>query len=241
MNMSDLVTRIKLTCGLYVLNLPFVNVDEVISEVIKRISRRTFSSFMPFYQTFRYDLKTLERIDKEANYETYLFPEFFSEREIMFVRDVRYDEADVAAVGYWGGGIPLIRGNMLRQGMLTNAGLALTNKMVPKMTFKFEYPRQITLYNIFSSANVVFELGLMHDENLASIKPTQEESFFELASLDVKDVLYQTAKHYNEISTPYGNISLKLDDWGQAADQRKQLIEEWKNSYHMDIIPFKYG
>ena len=54
-------------------------------------------------------------------------------------------------------------------------------------------------------------------------------------------MLYQTMKHYNEIQTAYGTIQMKLADWQNAADQRKQLVDDWANLYQMDIIPFTYG
>jgi hypothetical protein len=241
MNISQLVTRIKIKCGIYTIALPFENPDQVITEVIQNITRRTFSTFCPYYETYRFNLHDLEHLDKQANYEVYLLPDIFNERELLFVRDVRYEESDISGLGYWGGGIPLLHGNMINQSILSNAGLAMTNKVIPKMTFKYEHPRKITLYNVLSSSRVVFDLALMHDKNLASISPTQEESFYELAVLDVEDMLYQTLKHYDNISSAYGNITLKLDEWSQAASERKTLIDEWENYYHMDIMPFMYG
>ena len=80
----------------------------------------------------------------------------------------------------------------------------------------------------------------MHDKNLVSISPTMEESFRELAILDVKDALYQTMKHYTNINTVFGNVDLKLDEWQQAAGDRKQLLDEWENVYHIDQIAFDY-
>ena len=125
--------------------------------------------------------------------------------------------------------------------MLSNAGLSLTNKMVPRLTFKYEHPRKVTLYNVLASCKVVFDLALMHDKELASITPTEEESFFQLAVLDVEDALYQTMKHYAELNTVYGNINLKLDEWSQAKDLRKALVDDWDSLYHMDVMPFTYA
>lgn len=241
MNLSTLITRIKISCGLYSIALPFENPDEVIKEVIENITLKTFSTYCPYYETFRFDVNSLERLEKNANYEVYLLPDIFSQRELLFVKDVRYDEADISGLGYWGGGVPLLHGNMINQALLSNAGLGLTNKMVPRITFKYEHPRKITLYNILASCKVVFDLALMHDKNLASITPTSEESFYNLAVLDVKDMLYQTLKHYNDISSAYGNINLKIDEWQNAASDRKALLDEWDNAYHMDIIPFTYA
>lgn len=241
MNISQLITRIKITCGIYSIALPFENPDEAIKDVIENITLRTFSTYCPYYEKYRFDLHTIERIEKHANYEVYLLPDIFSQRELLFVRDVSYDESDISGIGLWGGGIPLLHGNMINQGMLSNAGLNMTRQMIPRITFKYEHPRKVTLYNILASCKVVFELALMHDKNLASISPTEEESFFNLAVLDVKDMLYQTMKHYTDIQTAYGNINLKLDEWQNAASERKQLLDDWDNLYHMDVLPFTYA
>ena len=99
MNLSQLVTRIKINCGIYAIALPFDNPDEVIADVIKNITLRTFSTYNPCYETFRFDLHSLEKIEKRANYEVYLLPDIFSERELLFVRDVKYDESDITGLG----------------------------------------------------------------------------------------------------------------------------------------------
>lgn len=241
MNISSLVTRIKMQLGIYALALPFDNPDEVIKEVIENVTLRTFSTYAPYYEKYRFDLHDLEQLEKNSNYETYLLPDIFQEREILFIRDVCYDETTLAGISYWGGGIPLVRGNFLNQVMLSNASMPLVNKVVPKMTFKYEHPRKVTLWNAFTSAKVIFDIAFTQDKSLASITPTQEESFYNLAVLDVKDMLYQTLKHYTDIQSAYGNISLKLDDWQNAAQDRKQLLDDWDATYHMDVIPFVYA
>lgn len=241
MNMSQIISRIKINLGLYAIALPFENPDEVITEIITTITRPTFSLFCPDRVEMRFDMHSLERLEKNANYEIYLLPDIFNDRKIVRLVDVSYDEADVTGLGYWGGGVPLLNGNMLNQAMLSNAALNLANRVMPKLTMKFEHPRKVTLYNLYSSCKLVFDIALEHDKNLVSIKPGSEESFYNLAILDVKDALYQTLKHYTDQSTVYGQISLKLDDWAQAAADRKQLIEEWSNLYHIDEIPFIYA
>lgn len=241
MNMSQLITRIKINCGLYSIALPFENSDKAMIETIQNITLRDFSVLCPYYESFRFDVHQLEQVEKRANYEIYLLPDIFNQKEILFIKDVNYDESDISGIGYWGGGVPLLHGNMINQMMLSNMGTKLTNAMIPRITFEYEYPRKVKLYNILSSCKLVFEIAFIHDKNLVTISPTMEESFIKLATLDVKNMLYQTLKSYNEISSAYGNISLKIDDWSQAESDRKQLIEDWENLYHMDIIPFTYA
>lgn len=241
MNLSTLVTRIKLELGIYSIALPIENPDQFITDIIQNITLRTFSTYCPYVETYRFDLTDLKKLEKHANWETYLLPDIFVEREIMQVIDVRYDEADISGIGYWGGGIPILHGNMINQAILSNAGLGLSRQTVPKLLFHYYPPRKVQLYNVLCSSQLVFEIGLMHDKNLNSITTTMEESFHDLAELDVKDALYQMMKHYNEIQTAYGTIQMKLEDWQNAADQRKQLLDDWNNLYQMDIIPFTYG
>ena len=241
MNLSRLITRIKTSLGLYTIALPFENLEEVLTEIIINVTLPVFSIYCPYYEKYRFDLNSLEKLEKNSNYEVYLLPDILSQRKLLFVRDIEYDETFISGIGYWGGGIPLLHGNMMNQAMLSNAGLGLTNKMIPKLTFKYEHPRKVTLYNVFSSSKLVFDLAFEHDKSLASISPTEEESFFDLCILDVKEAMYNTLKHYNDMQSAYGNISLKLDDWQNASEARKQLLDDWNQVYHMDVLPFIYA
>jgi hypothetical protein len=119
--------------------------------------------------------------------------------------------------------------------MLTQANANLVSVAAPPITFKFEAPNLLHLYNISSMyGEVDIEFALEHAENLSTIPPTAFESFHELAELDIKRFLYNTLKHYNEIQTAYGTISLKIDDWAQAESDRKDLLEKWRDLYHLD-------
>lgn len=234
MNMSRLITRIKRKLGLYSIALPLENPDEFIRSIIEDTTIPVFSQYNAVYERVRFNLHNLEKLEQRANYETYLLPDIFSNRELLYVSDVMYDEATISGIGYWGGGVPLMSGSFVNQSMAANAGMALSSRMIPKVTFKYEHPRKITLWNVLSSTHLVFELAFAHDKSLASIPPTAEESFFELASLDVGEALYNTMKHYNEIDSPYGKINLKIDDLQQCASDRKQLLNEWDDRYHLD-------
>ena len=238
MNISSLITRLKIELGIYSIALPVDNVNELLQNIIIDITLRTFSTLAPTYEKVRLKLSDLECIDKHSNYETYLLPDIFMNRELLFIKDVYYDESRISGVAYWGGGAPILHGNTMNQAILSNAAMPLVNKMIPKITFQYEHPRKVTLWNVFASDMLVFEMAFMQDKSLASITPTQEESFIKLAILDVKHALYQILKHYPEINSAYGNINLKIDDWAQAESERKTLLDEWENTYHMDVIPF---
>ena len=88
---------------------------------------------------------------------------------------------------------------------------------------------------------MVFDLGFQHDVSLASIPETCRTSFMELAMLDVKENLYPIFKNYNNLSTVYGNIDLKIENWENAESERKDLISRWDDVYHLDMTPMYYA
>lgn len=240
MNLSTLITRIKRKLGIYTIALPIDNLDEFIEDIIRDTTLPVFSLYQPYNERMHINLKNLKRIDKDTTYETFLLPEF-NERRLLYVKDVQYDDRSLSAIGLWDGTTPFVSGNLLNQMMVSNAASRLSSLTIPKMTFEFMPPRTIRLYNAYTSYNVIMELAFEHDKSLQSIPPTVEESFFKLALLDVKDGLYPTIKHYNEIESAYGRIELKIDDWANAESERNDLISQWDDNYHLDIARMYYG
>jgi len=239
MNMSNIITRIKLSLGLMAIATPFENIDETILTILQDITIPDFSLYSPCRDRLQLKTSDLERLEKTDQYEVYLLPDF-KNRKLLYVFDVTYDDSCLSGLGYYGGGMPLMTGNVINQTMLANAGAHLISTMMPKMTFKFEYPRKLYLYNIYSSSSIVLDLGFEHDKSLASIPETCRDSFIQLAMLDVKSNLYPTLKMYSELNTAIGNINLKLDDWSNAESAREELINKWADTYHLDMTPLYY-
>ena len=234
MNLSNIITRVKLKLGLINIATPFVNLDEAIVEIINSITLPDFSIYYPAKETIRIHTKDLQRIEKEETYETFLLPEF-KERKLLYVFDVTYDDSCLSGLGYYGGGMPLIAGSTINQAMLANASANLISMMLPKLTFEFIAPRTLRIWNMYSSSKLKIDMGMEHDKSLATIPDTCRGSFLDLLILDVKDNLYPTFKQYSEINTAIGNINLKIDDWANAESERKDLINQWNDTYHLDL------
>lgn len=239
MNISNVITRIKLSLGLMAISTPFENLDETIKTIIDDITLPVFSLYNPCRDMMTIKTSDLTQLDRTNKYKVYLLPEF-KNRNLLYVFDVRYDDSCLSGIGYYGGGMPLMTGNIINQTMLANAGAHLITQMIPKMTFKYEHPRKLYLYNLYASSSIVLELGFEHDKSLASIPETAREAFMQLALLDVKANLYPTLKMYSELNTAIGNINLKLDDWANAESARDELINKWDDTYHLDMQPMYY-
>ena len=233
MNMTDLVSRIKRTLGLYVIATPFENVNELITDIIADTTLPVFSTYEPFRELFVCDVKDLQKIASCAEYQEFIIPELGG-RKILFIESVRYDVTSTSGIGYWGGGTPFMSGNMMQRLAMTNAGAQLSNLAMPALTFHFTNPNKLRLYNLYVSQKIIIEYAQVHDKTLGSIPDTASESFYKLALLDCKMGLYNTMKHYNELQTAHGTVNLKIDDWANAESDRESLLEKWDDTYHLD-------
>lgn len=236
MNLSRLMTRIKMKLGIYAIAIPIDNLDDFMLKIIQDITVPVFSIYEPYYKELDMDTTKMEKLEDGPNYQIFLLPEYEGEK-LLFVEDVQYAQTDVNGIGYIGGYMPTYYYdmNMLHGLIMSNAEAQVISKSYPAITFRYEHPRKLLLFNNISSTFIHVRLAFEHDKNLSTIPETASESFFKLALLDIQENLYSTMKHYNEIETSYGRVNLHIDDWQQAEADRKSLLEEWDNTYHMDL------
>ena len=239
MNMSTLITRIKRRLGIYGIDLP-VDTNKLFTEVIQDSTIPVFSMYQPVYEYLHINTDTLERVRNGCTVEEYLLPDM-QYREIVLVAHVEYD-TDMYNGDYMGLNVtgmyqynPFSTYSMYQSIALSNAQSQLYGKTYPSLRFDFYPPRRLVLYNKILSNSLKILVGFKHDISLASITPTLSESFYNLALYDCMDAAYQIAKHWDAIETSIGSIKLNIDEWSNAYENRKQLLEEWDNSYHLDF------
>lgn len=242
MNLSNIITRIKLKLGLINIATPFENLDETILSIITDITIPTFSIYCPYQDTLNIDIHEMEEVEKTSEYKKVLLPDFKT-RKLLYVLDVGYRTDNMSGAGIYNGlGLMTYNnGYGIQQLITANMGARIMNSAVPKITFKYDAPRTLTLYNAMMSSSLKILLGFEHDKSLASIPESCREEFIKLALLDVKENLYPTLKQYSEINTALGTINLKLDEWADADNMRKDLIDKWDDTYHLDFPTMYYG
>lgn len=237
MNLSELITSIKMDLGIYGLALPFENPDQTLYDVIKLKSIKTFSPYQPHVMQLTLDLTTMKCLKCQYNESIYEIPKIFGDRRLLYVRKVNARNK-LLGNGYVN---PTYDDSIdnFNTLMMTQANANLVSVAAPPITFKYQKPNLLYLYNMATMyGEVDVEVALEHMANLASIDDMAFESFYDLASLDIKMFLYNTLKHYTEIQTAYGTISLKIDDWASAESDRKDLLNGWKDLYHLDTEQF---
>lgn len=239
MNLSELLTMVKMDIGIYMVPLPFENSDKVLFDVIKMKSLRTFSNLFPHKMEFVMDLKDLEVIRETYDEKSYRLPTLFGDRPIISV--IKVDPYSSNYTGNYFGGNPIITNsaNLYEDTMLGALGYDLLSTVAPPFTFRFTAPSTLTLYNIGTFADKIkIQLAYGHAENLSTIKPTMEDSFYELVKLDIKSFLYNNLKHYNTIQTSFATLNLMIDEWSGAEQERRELVERWTDEYHLEVDQF---
>lgn len=239
MNLSNTITRIKLSLGLIGISLPFENIDEIITTILNEITIPTFSIFSPYNSSLYLNVNDLTILERQASHIKFLLPDFL-DKKVIYLHKVTYNETDPSGMSIYYGA-PFYSNGIYNSLMMANASNQMMRPIVPVLSFKFEAPRTVYLYNVIASSSLKFDLGFEHDTSLATIPESCKESFLSLAICDVKANLYPTIKHYNEINTAIGTINLKIDDWNDAINERKDLIKEWEQSYHLDFEPMYFG
>ena len=67
LNLSTIVTKIKMRMGIYGISLPIENPDEYIRETIETFTLPTFSIYYPYYDHFHVSTDDLKKDEKNSN------------------------------------------------------------------------------------------------------------------------------------------------------------------------------
>lgn len=238
LNQSDFLTSIKIDLGIYGLTLPFPNPDDVIMETIRLKTIPTFSVFVPHRVRLDLDVSRMNKL--KSNYEESIYElplDLFDERRILSVLNVRPRNKLLGSTYFSPTYVDSV--NLYESAMSSQVGADLFSGIVPPFMFKFEDPNLLYLYNTNTMANeLTIDFAVEHMPNMVTIKNTTWHTFMELAILDIKKVLYGALKHHRELQSAYGTVTLKIDDWENADNERKELIEHWKDVYHLDLPAF---
>lgn len=238
MNMSQVITNIKSELGLYDITLPFkdennqpIPVENVIHHVLETITIPLYSQFEPWKKIGDCDLKSLKVVDSQKG--IYMLPAFLCLTPIISVIDVRLPMHN--SRGTYGDISPAYGINRSAQGVVTSqAYMMLAGQMRAEPSFDYIGNNKIRLYG-WPKTILTFEVACQHELNCETIEEGCYDSFLELATLDVKIFIWNNMKRYRNLPSSHGNLNLELDEWQNAEGDKKQLLERWRDVYHLDM------
>ncbi len=239
-NISKLITSIKMELGLVAMATPFDNLDELIREIIVVRTLPVFDELYPYIVPLQIDTNELDMVERRSESTIYRLPDVFGDAQIMMITHMEpiYDEDryshDYNTSLFSYGVTPCIYG--YQELMLAQAQANMLSSASKGATFKFLPPNMVEIFSGYAMGNNYrLSIALSHADNLSTLPATCYGSFLKLAAWDVKAYLYNTLIHYENLSTAYGQLSLNIDRWSDAENERRALIEKWEQTYHLDL------
>jgi len=111
----------------------------------------------------------------------------------------------------------------------------MISKTVTPFTFEYQAPDLVTIRpKIYYGRGALLELKAQHPRHLRTIPMAMRDQFLRLALDDVLIALYPLRHRWENLSTPYGQLSLFLEMVDGAASDREALIDSWKENFLKD-------
>ena len=101
-------------------------------------------------------------------------------------------------------------------------------------------PNILILYNGWSGGDYEIELAMDHDPSLSTIPPSAMSTFIELCQYDLEEYFYQKLKRVQNLDLGIGSIELKIDDWADAANKKRDLLKELDETCNLDYEHIMY-
>lgn len=117
---------------------------------------------------------------------------------------------------------------------------AMARQMTHSLTWEFHAPDVLILYNGWSGGDYEIELAMDHDPSLSTIPPSAMSTFIELCQYDMEEFLYQKLKRVQNLDLGIGTIELKIDDWADASNKKRDLLKELDETCALDFEHILY-
>ena len=246
MNISDCINDIKLSHGLNAIALPFKQPVEVVLADIIKTSIRTFSRFKPWIrECYESRLNLIEKYPGSGDLGIYMLPAAITTTEVFtaaaYYASSKYQSGEVTSntftigspfVGF-GSYYPQDILNAVSTGAAVNKYAGITSQ---PQTSQWQGYNTIQLFDMPKDAYIHFIAECQHDLTGETIPESQVESFMHLATLDVERTLYSQLKNMVNVGSAYKETQLKIDEWSGAEATRNELVEQWRQTFHLDRI-----
>ncbi|MFW6001981.1 MAG: hypothetical protein ACOCQD_01430 [archaeon] len=246
MQINTLIKKMRYKCGLNGVLKDVVD-DQDLYDIIDLFTRETFSRY--FKHVFVIENMQFNELNRSRrSKDIYLFPEKLidvlqkNEISISGIKEIEpMDERDKMFIGKEMAMLPGYNNAVGNQsGVFLGAAYNKMRRDIYESPLEAEFlsPYSIQIkkeYYDISHNSYRLELFSDHPKNLSTIKDSYAETFEELAELDIKEKLWSNVIGYlNRLSLGTSEVNLNKEEWQSAGERRKQLIEEFDESYISD-------
>nr|DAR75783.1 MAG TPA: hypothetical protein [Caudoviricetes sp.] len=238
MNLSKCITQLKTQFFLNNVSLPLqdditgdpVPPETAIRDLLVNVTIPIYSGFQPWVREVDANVKSLKVVDKKNN--IYMLPWGCCTTNVIKVISVRMPYSSNR--GTYGDIAPAYGIGQSVQGVITSQEMMmLAGLMRAEPTFDYLGENKIRLFG-YPMTTLTFVVACEHEPNGETIEDSCYQSFMELAELDLSAYLYNVLKYFEGMPTAFGNISMKSEEYAGAAAERRQLLKDWTETFHLD-------
>lgn len=240
---ANLLEQLKMDLGIYSIRLPISDMDLYNTVIVKK-TVPTFSPYCPWRFLVTIDLDHIRINDRTGAEDGTLVSNLYRIPPVVdsMKNDIRVLGIESIYPTQFVNGLyltPSYSTIEAYQSLAIGQGLAnLASAMIPPLIFEFIPPNSFRMYNtVVYNNRVDITLMLTHSPELFTIPETARGSFYQLALLDVKCFLYNQLKYWASMETAIGRLDLKIDAWESAEADRRELLNKWDETYHLDLPP----
>lgn len=241
-NLSEFLTTIKEDIGIKDLPLPVTD-----QEIVDRFKRSTLVDFSIIYPRVETCMVSEDDMTKRAKDSMNTFYEYRIPKYI-------YEGSTILSVSNF----DVARPNGYSDFFIPNANWSTPDAIISAMadvrmaagvasalakapTWNFIKPNLIQVYNGWAGGIYQVELLMSHDVSLSTIPDGAFLDLKELATLDLEEYLYNIMKRKDQLEVGVGSINLHIDDWSNAASDKKELLKQWRESgANLDFDHIRY-
>ena len=241
---SHFMKLLRNKVGHYSIKFPVPD-DVLMTDVIQIDTLPTFSAIYPMIWKLPVDLNEIRvHNDRQASSsdvsDIYRIPPIFpkdSDRfivgleKITWFNDMRYQAYNST-----------YETTESYQALAVAQGVAnLASTMEPPYIEQFIPPDKFSVSNgNYYKDRVVLHIEYSYSKELYDIPMGKRIAFFKLALLDCYDFLWSNMSRFNLTKTAIADLNLGIDKWESAAEDRAQLLEEWKNTAVLSRLACKF-
>ena len=242
----------------YSMGLDVLGLDNRFRDLVKLVEDKTltaFSQYVPARYKMYLDLEDASQIVRKDNPS--IGTEYFLHEPVLdrFNLDIlgldriepnnagSVDPYDPDSAAYYSS-LLSSRHNITLESVLMGAEYTynhtMANTAIPYKRYQeFRGPRTLYLRNWGYHGQVEIILKVPWP-NIVSIPESYREILINLAKMDIKIMLWNELKYMEDVATPTGNLSLKVDDWSSAERDREDFLANLRNISLPDRVGNNY-
>lgn len=223
LNSTIIIRRLEKALGFRFMDIEMSH-EEIIDN-LKDETLRIFSKYFPYQES-----AVVDPDDKVEPYDNRFY--IHTENECIGLN--RFIGSSLLGANYVTGLLhPVAVDMLLGDPISRQLNLDLLSYTSNPITVDYIEPGMVEIKPCYNNVrSYIFVMNVVHPGHFGTIPINLEDQFMKYALADTQATLFAMRTRFSSLNTPYGNIELYLEQFQGAADEKRQLEEQWRSNSH---------